>query len=213
MKKMMLAATSSLLIYFSSCDQTTTKSATAQILTSEAKDSCDNPDANINCYFMNMPSALTNIMTIGGQNEAGEKLVITGTIFKADGITPFPDVILYAYHTDNTGHYSKKGDETGVQKWHGHLHGWCKSGNKGQYEIRTIRPARYPGNAIPAHIHAAFKTPDGQMNYLNDFVFKDDSLVNKQYLSRLSDAGGTGVVEIKKTSQNVWTGKRDIIIK
>ncbi len=213
MKKMMMAAVCALLIYFSSCDQTTSKTATAQLQASELKDSCDNPDANISCYFMNTPSGLTNVMMIGGQNEAGEKLVITGTIFKADGITPYPGVILYAYHTDNTGHYSKKGDETGVQKWHGHLHGWCKSGGKGQYEIRSIRPARYPGNAIPAHIHLAFKTPDGQMNYLNEYVFKDDSLVNKEYLSKLPDAGGTGVVDIKKTAQNVWTGKRDIIIK
>jgi protocatechuate 3,4-dioxygenase beta subunit len=152
-------------------------------------------------------------MTIAGLNEPGEKLIITGTIFKADSVTTFPDVILYAYHTDHTGHYSKKGDETGVQKWHGHLHGWCKTGSNGQYEIRSIRPARYPGNAIPAHIHAAFKTPDGQMNYINEFVFKDDSLVNEKYLSSLSDAGGTGVVDLKKTAQNTWTGKRDLIIK
>ena len=51
------------------------------------------------------------------------------------------------------------------------------------------------------------------MDYINDFVFKDDSLVNEQYLSSLSNIGGTGVVDIQKTEKNIWTGKRDLILK
>lgn len=202
-----------LLIFFISWVHITTKPAANQKMINVQIDTCDNPDAKINCCFLNMPSKLTNVMTIAGQNEAGGRLIITGTLFKPDGVTPYPNVILYAYHTDNSGHYSKKGDEKGVQKWHGHLHGWCKSGSDGKYELHTIRPARYPDNSVPAHIHAAFKLPGGQMGYINDFVFKDDSLVNEKYLSSLSDIGGTGVVDIKKTAKNIWKGKRDLILK
>ena len=162
---------------------------------------------------MNMSGKLTNIMTIAQTNEPGDKLLITGTIFKSDGLTPYPNVILYAYQTDITGHYSKKGNETGFQKWHGHLHGWCKTDSDGKYELHSIRPARYPDNSMPAHIHAAYKLPSGQMDYINDFVFKDDSLVNEKYLSSLSNIGGTGVVDIQKTEKNIWTGKRDLILK
>jgi protocatechuate 3,4-dioxygenase beta subunit len=151
-------------------------------------------------------------MTIADQKETGEKLMISGTIFKAYGKTPFPDIILYAYHTDSKGYYSKSGNETGVQKWHGHFHGWCKTDSNGYYEIHTIRPARYPDNTMPAHIHAAIKTDSGKMFYITDFVFKDDSLVNEKYLSSLVNIGGTGVVDIKKTTENTWTGKRDIIL-
>lgn len=184
-----------------------------QKLTLSQADSCDNPDASVNCCFLNMPAALSTVMTLASEQEPGEGLVISGTIFKEDGRTPYPGLILYAYQTDNTGHYTKKGTETGVQKWHGRLHGWCKTDSKGVYQIHSIRPARYPDNSMPAHIHAAIKTEKGQAFYISDFVFKDDSLVNKKYLSSIfTTTGGTGVVDIKKTGK-IWMGKRDIMLK
>jgi protocatechuate 3,4-dioxygenase beta subunit len=184
-----------------------------------ATDTCDNPDANIDCCFIGMPADLTNVIAIADSNEPGERLVISGTFYKNDGRTPYPDVIIYAYHTDNRGEYSKRGDEHGVQKWHGHLHGWGKTDREGHYEIRTIRPARYPDNTIPAHIHVAIREPNGNSQYyINDFVFADDSLVNKQYLNSISGhPGGTGVVELQRTAvkfkENVlWSGRRDIVL-
>ncbi|WP_210487693.1 hypothetical protein [Rufibacter aurantiacus] len=177
-------------------------------------DSCDNPDAAIECCFLKMPQKLTRTMTIAGAAEPGERLVISGRIFKKNGKTPLTNAILYAYQTDNTGHYSKKGNETGVQKWHGHLHGWCKTDQNGSYEIKSIRPARYPDNSMPAHIHAAIKPENGAPFYISDFVFRDDDLVNDKYLASLfTDVGGTGIVEVKKNSSNTWIGKRDIVLK
>ncbi len=176
------------------------------------KDTCDDPDADIRCCFLNMPAKLTSTMRIAQEEEAGEELIISGTFFRSDGRTPYPDVILYAYHTDSTGHYSKNGSETGVQKWHGRLHGWCKTDELGHYEILTIRPAPYPDRSMPAHIHVAIKTNTGQMEWITDLVFMDDPLVNGTYLSSLSNVGGTGVVDIKRSNGNIWTGKRDIVM-
>jgi protocatechuate 3,4-dioxygenase, beta subunit len=178
------------------------------------KDPCDNPDADINCSFAGMPSSLNSVMTIAGVQEPGERLVISGTLLKADGKTPFSNVILYVYHTDSKGYYSKSGNEKGVQKWHGRLHGWCKTDRNGRYEIRTIRPAPYPNNQMPAHIHPAVKVPDGSEPYhLTDFVFKDDPFIDEQYAESMKRrAGGTGIVNLKKLN-GVWTGQRDIILK
>ena len=200
------------LTLFSLCGQSTPQNQQQQSLSESKADTCDNPDADINCNFINIPRNISNILTIADPREPGERMIISGTIYKADGKTPYSNVILYAYHTDDKGVYSKKGNETGIQKWHGRLHGWLKTDSKGYYEIRSIRPARYPGNRIMAHIHAAIKPVDGQPFYINDYVFKDDSLVNEQYLSRLTNIGGTGVVDIKKEG-NIWRGKRDIVIK
>ena len=202
-----------LLVLSSSCGQTSSKQDHKQQITQTQIDTCDNPDANINCCFINMSRTLTSTMTITNSKEDGNKLIISGTIFKADGKTPYPDIILYAYHTDSKGYYSKNGNETGVQKWHGRLHGWCKTDNNGHYSIQTIRPARYPDNTMPAHIHAAIKTDSGQMYWITDFVFKDDDLVNEKYLSSLVNVGGTGVVDINKNPEFVWIGKRDIVLK
>ncbi len=177
-------------------------------------DPCDDPDASVECCFTNMPAQVTERMMITDPNEPGKRIVITGTIFQADGRTPYPDVVMYAYHTDQTGHYAKKGNETGFQKWHGHLHGWCRTDWKGNYEIHSIRPARYPGNTIVAHIHAALKEPDGRKPYyINDFVFADDDLVTQEYLSALSNPGGQGVVDLQKSPEGVWMGRRNIVVK
>ena len=198
---------------FLSCGQTTSQRQVNQNNNHLQIDSCNNPDADISCCFINMPSSLTSIMAITQRDEPGDKLIISGTIFKSDGKTPYPNVILYAYHTDSKGYYSKNGTETGVQKWHGHLHGWCRTDNNGYYEIRTIRPARYPDNSMPAHIHAAIQKDNGQLLWITDYVFKDDSLVDEKYLSLLTNVGGTGVVDINKISENIWAGKRNIILR
>ena len=178
------------------------------------EDPCDSPDADINCFFAGMPSSLSMVMDIADEDEPGERLVITGTLLKPDGKTPYPGVILYAYHTDKSGYYSKRGTERGVQKWHGRLHGWCKTDQNGRYEIRTIRPAPYPNNKIPAHIHPAVKIPGkSEPYYLTDFVFADDPLIDKRYAESMkSKPGGTGIVDLKKLN-GVWRGDRDIILK
>jgi protocatechuate 3,4-dioxygenase beta subunit len=174
---------------------------------------CDNPDANIECYFLNMPESLSNILSIPHENETADELIITGTIYKSDGKTPYPDVILYAYHTDSQGYYSKKGNVTGIQKWHGYLHGWCKTDSAGNYTIKTIRPAPYPNASIPAHIHAAIKKPDDTFMHINDYMFTDDALVTESYNSSLTNyTGGSGIIELKKIN-DTWFGQRDIILE
>ena len=152
-------------------------------------------------------------MQIAAPTDKGERLIIKGTIFKKDGITPYPNIILYAYHTDDKGYYSKKGNEKGFQKWHGHLHGWCKTDSRGQYEIHSIRPAPYPSHTMPAHIHCAVKLPQSSMPfYINDFVFADDSLVNKSYISSLNFTGGNGIVHLEKGGNGSWKGTRNITL-
>src|SRR5688572_16842335 len=106
--KLLLAFLFPLLI---SCVRTTPHSHVDQQGLNVQPDDCDNPDADIACCFVNMPETLTNVMRIASPDEPGERLIISGKIFKSDGVTPYQDVILYAYHTDNTGHYTKKGNE------------------------------------------------------------------------------------------------------
>ena len=177
-------------------------------------DDCDDsPDGKLECYFINMPESLESTMIIPTTGETADDLIISGTIFKADGKTPYPGIILYAYHTDSKGYYSKSGKETGIQKWHGKLHGWCKTDSAGRYTIKTIRPAPYPNNSIPAHIHSALKMPDNSMIYINDFVFKDDPFVDEKYkISFEREVGGTGIMELTK-KDNKWYGFRNIILK
>ncbi|MFN0036478.1 MAG: hypothetical protein ACKVUS_15540 [Saprospiraceae bacterium] len=180
---------------------------------SPAPDTCDDPDANIRCSFAQMPATLSSVMQIAAPDEPGERLVIRGRILKNDGKTPLSGAILYGYHTNAKGLYSQKGGETGALRWHGHLHGWCRTDAEGRYEIQSIRPAQYPGNTIPAHIHPAIWIEGSEPFYLTDFVFSDDALVDERYMRSLHGVpGGTGVVNLIKNAEGVWEGERVIVL-
>jgi protocatechuate 3,4-dioxygenase, beta subunit len=60
--------------------------------------------------------------TLPDFTEPGPKMVISGVIYGADG-KPAPNVVLYVYHTDQSGHYSKKGEEKGWGLRHGYIRG------------------------------------------------------------------------------------------
>lgn len=169
---------------------------------------CDDNDGPVRCCFEGMPAQLTPVMTIATDEEPGERLVITGRILKADGRTPAPNVALYAYHTDVHGKYAKKGDETGIRRWHGRLHGWCRTDAEGRYEIHSIRPAQYPGNEIAAHIHAAAWPPElVEPVYIDDFMFADDPLVKK-----VPPRYASGILTVQKDENGVWRGRRDVVL-
>lgn len=174
-------------------------------------DTCDDNE-NVRCCFVGMPDNLTSELRIAGKEEPGERLFLRGRVFKADGKTPYAGVIIYSYHTDAKGIYSKKGDETGIRRWHGRLHGWCRTDAQGWYSIHTIRPASYPNSQAPAHIHHVVREPDSsEPYYINDTVFEDDKFVDERY--RTNEKGSSGIIKVQRQADNTWAGKRFITLK
>jgi protocatechuate 3,4-dioxygenase beta subunit len=84
-------------------------------------------------------------MKIAADNEPGQRIVIRGHVYGADGKPR--RLAMFAYHTDARGLYDR--DAKGVAR----LHGTLLTAPDGSYEIETIKPAPYPNRDIPAHIH------------------------------------------------------------
>jgi protocatechuate 3,4-dioxygenase, beta subunit len=126
--------------------------------------------------------------------ENGPRLQIAGMVYKADGITPAPDVVLYLYHTDQTGLYTTRQTEAGWGKRHGYIRGWLKTNEKGEYRVTTLKPAPYPRAAAPAHIHITLKEPDKNEYWIDDFVFDDDPLLTPEVRNRQKNRGGNGIL-------------------
>jgi protocatechuate 3,4-dioxygenase beta subunit len=114
--------------------------------------------------------ALNEIDTLPDFYEAGPKLVVSGTVYKSDGKTPAPGVVLYVYHTDQTGKYRVTGNETGWGKRHGSIRGWMKTNAQGRYKFYTLRPASYSKEGPPAHIHITIKEPGKTEYWIDDFI-------------------------------------------
>ena len=163
------------------------------------------------CGSCNAPEKLSWKTVVPPENEKGEPLIITGKVFQPDGKTPAEGMVLWVYHTDATGYYNEKDDAS-----HPRLKGWMKIGADGKYEFRTIRPGAYPHRTTPAHIHAHVYGPGYSERSIEDYWFKDDPRINEKELKNASD--GTDhpfvvIIEVKRGSDGVWRGQRDITLK
>jgi protocatechuate 3,4-dioxygenase beta subunit len=156
-------------------------------------------------------NSLGSTDTLPDFTDAGPKLVLGGTVYMNDGITPAPGVIIYIYHTDQEGIYPMKGDETGWDKRHGYLRGWIKTNDKGGYMFYTLKPAAYPSGNAPAHVHAVIKEPGINEYYIDDYVFEGDKSVNEYYKKMTGNKGGSGIITPEERD-GILFGKRDIIL-
>jgi protocatechuate 3,4-dioxygenase beta subunit len=144
-------------------------------------------------------------------NEKGRRLAVNGVVYKADGKTPAPGVVMYFYHTDQTGKYTPKTNATGWAKRHGYIRGWLRTNEKGEYKFFTLKPAAYPGNSIPAHIHVIVKEPGLNAYYIDDFLFDDDPLLTASVRKKQPQRGGNGILKTKDVG-NMLKASRDIYL-
>lgn len=170
-------------------------------------------DACEDCQLMfeGMPPEITSQAVIAASKEPGERLVIKGVIYKPDGKTPAAGVILYVYQTDNKGLYSPGKDQKHAMR-HGHLRGWIKTNEKGEYVINTIRPASYPGAKSPQHIHPIVYEPQKGYYWIDEFLFDDDPYLTFAERSKVSNRGGSGIITLSKNKEGVLEGRRDIVL-
>jgi len=158
-----------------------------------------------------MPSLLAWQTTMAAPAEPGEPLIISGTIFKADGRTPAENVVLYVYHTDHQGYYSPAPGQSNGKR-HGHLRGWMKTNKDGKYQFTTIRPASYPNRKDPEHIHPIILETDNRYYWIDEFLFDDDPKLTEEFRRRQEKRGGSGIIRLTKNEAGVWSGQRDIIL-
>lgn len=159
-----------------------------------------------------VPIRIDSKDTSAGWNEPGQKLIISGKIFRKDGRTPAPNTIVYYYHTDNEGYYSPAAGLPAEAKRHGHLRGWVKSDNEGNYAIYTVRPVPYPKENIPAHVHLLVKEPNiDNEYYIDELVFDDDKFLTASMRAGHENRGGSGILKVN-AGNPVQTASHNIIL-
>lgn len=170
------------------------------------------PFENGDFMYIRMPENIQSIDTSPGWSQKGQKLLVTGTIYRLDGKTPAPNVILYYYHTDINGLYSRnQGLDLRVVR-HGYIRGWVKSDSLGRYAIYTVRPAPYPNTNFEAHIHPSIKEPGiDKEYYIDEFVFDDDTLLTSEKRKKMENRGGSGILRVIKEG-NMQVAVHNIVL-
>lgn len=150
--------------------------------------------------------------TLPDFNEPGPKIEISGTVYSHDGKTPAKDVVIYVYHTDQTGHYSNKRNESGWGKRHGYIRGWVKTDKSGFYRFYTLKPASYPNSNIPKHIHVTVKEPDKNEYYIDEYLFDDDPFLTASERNKQEKRGGSGIIKLVPQTNGILHGTRNIVL-
>ena len=158
-------------------------------------------------------AGLSSQAQIGPEDEPGESLTLRGTVYEADGRTPAPGVVIYAYQTNAEGLYANGTDETEWSRRHGNLRGWAKTGDDGTYRFDTIKPAPYPDQDMPAHVHFTILEPGRQPYWIDDIVFDGEFGVTDEYRRQMTDRGGNGIVALETGAGGKLSVRRDIILE
>lgn len=119
---------------------------------------------------------------IASPTEAGEKLVLSGTVYGGDG-QPRQGVTVYAYHTDRHGLYRYR--PWGPPR----LRGWARTDASGRYEFHTNRPGPYPWGGTAAHVHLTLAVAGKVEWWIPALCFVGDPLLSAGAISRESSKG------------------------
>ncbi|MBL7764567.1 MAG: hypothetical protein JNJ58_00605 [Chitinophagaceae bacterium] len=130
---------------------------------------------------VNMPSQIKSSDTNLSGKIQGQKILISGTVYQQDRMSPAAEVILYYWIEDETTPYR----------------GWIKTDPEGHYSIFTHRPRHTKHLKIPAAIHLAVQEPDPLISYcLDDLIFEDDVYLSSDYRKHLKNIGGSGLLKV-----------------
>lgn len=187
-----------LVLTTSACNGQITKSQNQQSASTDENKIVGGGCDGCELMYVGMPKDIKSVDYSSGWTEKGQKLLVTGIVYKLDGKTPAPNVIIYYWQTDDNGYYSPKAGMDERAKPHGHIRGWVKTDENGKYSIYTIRPAPYPNRDDPAHIHISIKEPNiANEYYIDDLVFDDDKLlIPAKKKKPLENRGGSGILRI-----------------
>jgi protocatechuate 3,4-dioxygenase beta subunit len=166
--------------------------------------------ALLGCSPVHGSPRLPSHIVIAGPTEPGQRLVVTGRVFGADG-KPRGGVIIEAHHTDNNGIYLADGAHGPNPDVAARLWGRLATAPDGTYQIDTIRPGGYPGGTAPAHIHMHIR--DGRDEHWEILEFADDRALTPAMRAKDS-AGGTfaPIQPVHRDASGVWHCTRDIRI-
>jgi protocatechuate 3,4-dioxygenase beta subunit len=143
---------------------------------------------------------------LADRSDAGEPMIISGTVFQADAKTPAPNTLIYLYHTDMYGIYGRRGEHK-----HGKFRGWMLSDANGKYEFRSIRPASYPNTTFAAHVHMTVTGENFREDWIDSILFEGDKFITAQERNQAGRKGGFDpILKLEKGADGVLRGVRNI---
>lgn len=184
-------------------------SINAQDSTKFSDDKFDNI-IEYNSFYDYSVNQLTSVDTIAGFESKENKLIIHGTIYKSDGVTPAKNVILYIEQADENGNFDLR---TKNNEQYVYNRGWVKTDENGQYTFYTYVPGNDRRYNTIKELFPIIKEPSKKEYEIETFLFDDDPMLSKLCRKRISKKSDiTRILKLNKQDELFVTHK-DIILK
>jgi protocatechuate 3,4-dioxygenase beta subunit len=155
---------------------------------------------------INVPENVSWKTALAKKSDRDEPMIISGTVYRTDGKTPAPGVLIYFYHTDSEGYYGRGGESK-----HGHFQGWMLTDARGRYEFGSIKPAIYPVRKFAAHVHMTITGKNFREDWIDAILFEGDRLISAEEREQAGRKGGFNpILKLEKGADGVLRGTRDI---
>jgi protocatechuate 3,4-dioxygenase beta subunit len=166
---------------------------------------------NAICGSCSVPKGISPHVRLAAEGEAGEPLVLSGTIYKADGVTPDSGVTLFLYQTDAGGYYHRPEENVFQPR----IRGWLRTGIDGHYEIQTIKPA--PEVLVPdepAHIHVQIFGNGMPEHFVHEFWVRGDRRISAKDSTLFTPLGKfSPIISLTRGKDGVLRGVRDFRVR
>lgn len=127
-------------------------------------------------------------------------LILKGSIFKEDGISPIENALVEIWHCDEHQVYDNTSEDY-------HYRGGQKTNELGNYEFKTIIPVPYKANPVdeaswrPAHIHMRVSVPN-QQDLITQLYFSGGKYIDTDKWASTPQAANR-ILDLKKNSSGV----------
>lgn len=133
---------------------------------------------------------------------------LSGTVYKADGKTVFPDCLVEIWQCDEHKVYDNTTDDFRYR-------GSQRVGKNGKYHFITTHPVAYPisGDGIyrPAHIHMRISGEE-QQDLITQVYFKNDPHIEKDPSSKSPDAINR-ILQVRENSKKEKMVEFDVVMQ
>jgi protocatechuate 3,4-dioxygenase, beta subunit len=159
------------------------------------------------CGAIDAPENVSWKSVLSKKSDKDLPMVVSGTVYGADGKTPAPNVLIYFYHTDSEGRYGRGNGEAR----HGHFRGWMLTDKQGRYEFSSIIPAPYPERKFAAHVHMTLTGQNFKEESIDSILFEGDRLISQGERETAGRKGGFNpILKLEKSADGIWQATRDI---
>lgn len=127
---------------------------------------------------------------IADPDEAGDRVIISGTVYSSDCHTPVPNALIEVWQANKAGLYDTDKPGNFTERHAFRLRGMMLTDQRGRYEFESVMPGRYPvppglpglekyaGLTRPAHIH--FRVSESlHVPLTTQLYFKGDPFIAK----------------------------------